>query len=75
MEGASLPEKINWMHAGLQIEIEKRLFIDDGRTPVWHAQGSIFELKRTIFLPVPSGVTSIAPIIMRFLRIHFMLVF
>ena len=40
-EGVSHPEKMNWMHADLKIEVEKRLLIDDLKTPVWHAQGSI----------------------------------
>ena len=28
-EGAYPPENMNWMHADLQIEVEKRLIIDD----------------------------------------------
>ena len=40
-EGASPPEMMNWMHADLQIEVEKRLLVDGLKTPVWHAQGSI----------------------------------
>ena len=45
-EGASPPEMMNWMHTDLQIEFEKRLLIDDLKMPVWHAQGSIFQVKR-----------------------------
>ena len=49
-EGASPPEKMNWMHADLQNEVEKRLLVDDYKTPVWHAQGSIFlGLKKRSF--------------------------
>ena len=29
MEGASPPEIMNWMHADLQIEVEKQLLVDD----------------------------------------------
>ena len=45
-EGVSLPEKMNWMHADLQIEVEKRLLVDDWKMPIWHAQGSIFRVKK-----------------------------
>ena len=55
-EGESTPEKINWMHADLQIEVGKWLLIDDLKTPVLHAQGSIFRIQKKIVLPVPSGV-------------------
>ena len=33
-EGASPPEMMNWMHADLQIEVEKRLLVDDLKTSV-----------------------------------------
>ena len=35
----------------------KRLLIDDWKTPVWHAQVSIFLVQKTIVLHVPSGVS------------------
>ena len=41
-EGASPPEIMNWMHADLQIEVEKLHLIDDLKTHDWYAQGSIF---------------------------------
>ena len=46
-EGASPPEMLNWMHADLEIEVEKRLLVDDWKTPIWHAQGSIFLYKKS----------------------------
>ena len=33
-EGASTPETMNCMHADLQIEVEKRLLVDDLKTSV-----------------------------------------
>ena len=62
-EGAYTPEMMNWMHADLQIEVEKRLIVDDRKTPVWHAQGSIFLVQKKIILPVPSGDPSTDPIV------------
>ena len=41
-EGASPPENMDRMHADLQIEVEKRLLVNDLKRPVWHAQCSIF---------------------------------
>ena len=60
-EGASSPEMMNRMHADLQIEVEKWLLVDDWKTPVWRAQGSIVLVQKTIILPVPSGVPSTEP--------------
>ena len=66
-EGASPPEKMNWMHTDLQIEVEKRLLIDDLKTPCLACPGQYFSsTKKTIVLPFPSGIPSIAPIILRF---------
>ena len=62
-EVASTPEMMNWMHADLKIEDEKRLIVDDRKTPVWHAQGSIFLVQKKIILPVPSGDPSTDPIV------------
>ena len=45
-EGESLPEMMNCMHVDLKIEIDKRLLINDRKTPVWHAQGSIFQVQK-----------------------------
>ena len=59
-EGASPPELMNWMHADSQIGVEKRLLIDDLKTPIKHAQGSIFFVQKTIVLPVTSEVPSTA---------------
>ena len=40
------PEKMNWMHADLQIEVENRFLIDDWKTPVWHVQGQYFLITK-----------------------------
>ena len=61
MEELSPPEMMNWMHADLKIEVEKRLLINDLKTLVWHTQGSILRIQKTIVLPVPSGFRSTAP--------------
>ena len=53
---------MKWMHADLEIEVRKRLLTNDWKTPVWHAQGSIFRVQKAIVFPVPSGFPSIAPI-------------
>ena len=44
-EGLSPPVMMNWMHADLQIEVEKRHLIDDWKTAVWNAQESIFQAQ------------------------------
>ena len=65
-EGVSPPEKTNWMHADLQIEVEKRLLIDDWKTPIWHAQGSIFQVKQNNCFASHEWSPINSPILMRF---------
>ena len=75
-KGASPPEMINWMHANFKIEDEKWNLIDDRKTTVWHAQGSIFLVQSSISFcqslvdshqfPLPEVVNVVgAPIISR----------
>ena len=52
-EGASPPEMMNWMHADLQIEVEKWLLVDDLKTPVWHAQGGVFLAQKNYHFASP----------------------
>ena len=41
-EGAFPPEKMNWMHADLQIEVEKQLHVEDLKTPRLACPGQYF---------------------------------
>ena len=60
-EGESPPEMMNWIHTNLQIEVEKRLLIDDLKKFRLTCPGQYFSSKKfTIVLPILSGVPSIS---------------
>ena len=72
---ASPPDKINWMHADLQIEVENGFSSMIEKLLSGIPRALFFKYKKTIILPVPSGFPYIAPVVIRFQRISIMSVF